>query len=112
MIIMKYVVVSWLARAEQACVAVEVIISFDWAHNIGVYDRARVAVPAPVTVAIGPREEGHFVVLGNNNKCDCGFETKSCTCSSWVGGFEEAREIIRGAEHEGKGEKGRGQNFV
>jgi hypothetical protein len=73
------VVLSRLVRAEQACVAVEVIIDFNWTHNIGVYDHARAAVPTPVTVVIGPREEGHFVLLGNDNKCDRGFETKSCT---------------------------------
>jgi hypothetical protein len=71
--------VSWLARAEQASMAVEIIVSFNWAHDIGVYDRARATVPF-VTVTIGPREEDHFVVLRNNNECDCGFESKSCTC--------------------------------
>jgi hypothetical protein len=71
------VVVSWLARAEQACVAVEVIVRFNGAHDIGVYDRARAAVPFCVTDTIAPREEGYFVVLGNDNKRYCGFETKS-----------------------------------
>jgi len=81
-LVKENVVVSWLARAEQACVAVEVIIGFDWAHDIGVNDRASAAVPLPVTVAMGPREEDYFVVLGDDNKCDGGFEIQSCTCVS------------------------------
>ena len=39
------IIVSWLASAEQACMAVQVIISFYRTHDIGIYDRARVAVP-------------------------------------------------------------------
>ena len=109
MVIMKYVVVSWLTRAEQACVAVEVIISFDWAHNNGVYDGAREAVPTPaVTVAIGPREEDHFVLLGNDNKCDRGFETKSCTCFCELAVLRRRGRSL-GARTRGKGDKGRGQ---
>ncbi len=76
----KHVEVSWLARAEQACVTVEIVIIFDWAHDIPVYDRARVAVPFLVTVGIGPREEDHLVFLGNDDKCDLGVKTHSCTC--------------------------------
>jgi hypothetical protein len=39
------------------------MVGFDWAHDIGVYDRVRAAVPSLVTVAVGSREEGYFVVL-------------------------------------------------
>ena len=74
------VVVSWLARAEQACMAIEIIIVFNRAHHIRVYDRARVAVPFLVTVTFGPREKDHFVVLGNDYMCDRGVEVKACTC--------------------------------
>ena len=70
---------SWLARAEQACVAVQVIISFYGTHDIGIYDRARIAVPFRVTVTLSSREEYYFVGLGNNNERDCGFETKPFT---------------------------------
>lgn len=79
-LVIKNVVVSWLARTEQACVAVEVIISFYWVHNIGVDDRSRATVPILVTVTIGGREEHYFVGFGNDNKCDLGVETESCTC--------------------------------
>jgi hypothetical protein len=64
------VIVSRLARAKQACVAVEVKVRFNRAHDIGVYDRAREAVPFLVTVIFSPWEEGHFVVLGNDNQRD------------------------------------------
>jgi hypothetical protein len=99
--------VSWLARAEQASMAVEIIVSFNWAHDIGVYDRARETVPFVVTVTIGPREEDDFVVLGNDNKSDCGFETKSCTCVCRLAVLRRRRRPL-GARTRGKGKKRKG----
>jgi len=94
-IVIKDVVVSWLARAEQASVAVEVIVTLHWTHDIGVYDRARAAIPTPVTVAIrvGPREENHFVVLGNDNKGDFWVEIESCTCFCWLAVMRRGRSL-------------------
>ena len=43
------VVVSWLARAEQPCVAIEIIAS-NRTHHIRVYNHARAAVPFLVLV--------------------------------------------------------------
>jgi hypothetical protein len=107
-LVKENVVVSWLARAEQACVAVKVIVGFDWAHDIGVYDRARAAVPLPVTVAMGPREEGYFVFLGDDNKCNRGVEIQSRTC---VCGLAVVRRRGRslGVRTRGKGEKETGR---
>jgi hypothetical protein len=80
-LVKENVVVSWLARAEQACVTVEIVIVLYWVHNIGVNDSAREAVPFfQVTVALGPREEHNFVVLRHDNKCNCRVEPESCAC--------------------------------
>ena len=49
---MRNVVVSWLASAEQAYMAVQVIISFYRTHDIVIYDRAKVAVPFQVNVTL------------------------------------------------------------
>jgi hypothetical protein len=100
-------VVSWLARAKQACVVVEIKIGFDWVHDIGVDDCARAAVPLLVTVAIG-REEHHFVVLGNHNKCDRGVEIQSCTCIYGLAGVRMRGRSL-GGRTRGKGRKGRGR---
>ena len=70
---------SWLTRPEQACMAVQIIICFNWVHNIRVYNCARVAVSFLVTVVIGPREEDYFVILGNDDECYCRVEVKACT---------------------------------
>jgi hypothetical protein len=102
------VVVSWLARAEQACMAIEIIIVFNRTHHIRVYNRARVAVPFSVTIAFGPREEDHFVVLGNDNMCDRGVEVKARTCVCELAVVRE-REILFGARIRRKGEKERGR---
>lgn len=93
---------SWLARTEQACVAVEVVITFYWADDIGVDDCSRVTVPFLVTVVIGRREEHHFVGFGNDNKCDLGVETESFTC---VYGLAVASRRARslGVKTRGKG---------
>jgi hypothetical protein len=106
-LIKKNIVVSWLARAEQAGVTVEIIICFHRTHDIGVYDRARVAVPFLVTVTIRNREEDYFVFLGNDNKCDRGAEVKSrsCVCGLAV---VKRRERSLGARTRGKMGKGRG----
>ena len=93
---------SWLARAEQACVAVEVIIGFNWAHHIGVDDRARAAVPFLVSITIGCGEEDYFVLFGNNNKRYGRVEIKCCTCFCGLA----IVKISLGARTRGKGEKG------
>ena len=101
----KDVVVSWLARAQQASVAVQIVVCFDGAHDIGVNDRARQAVPFLVSVAIGCGKEDHFVLLRNDNKSYLGVEVKSCTCFC-------GPAIVRislGARARGKGGKGRGR---
>ena len=60
--------------------AVEIIVGFD-AHDIGIYGRARAAVPSLVTIAIvSGGQEDYYVVLGNDNNCDRGVEIQSCTC--------------------------------
>ena len=64
----------WFARAEQARVAVEVIVELDWADNIRVYDRARAAVVVLVAIGTRSREEDHFVVLANNDESNNWFE--------------------------------------
>ncbi|SRR6266436_4698829 len=46
------VVVCWLARAEYACMAIEIKVCLDWTDHIRVYDRAWAAVPFRVAVAI------------------------------------------------------------
>jgi hypothetical protein len=105
-LVKENVVVSRLARAEQACVAVEVVISFDWAYDIGVYNRARATIPESlVTVALGTREKDNFVGFGDDNKGDRGAEIESCTC---IYGFAvvSRREISLGARTRGKGGKG------
>jgi hypothetical protein len=96
--------VSWLARAEQACVAVKVIIILYWAHDISVDDRARAAVSFLVTVKRRLREEDHFVLLGNNNKSDRGIEIKAsaCVCRLAVVG---RRGTSLGVQTRGKGER-------
>lgn len=96
---------SWLARAQQASVAIQIIVRFDGAHDIGVYDCAREAVPFLVSVAIRCGEEHHFVLFRNNNKSYCRVETKSCTC---ICGSVIVR-ISLGARTRGKGGKGRGR---
>lgn len=80
------------ARAEQACVAIKIIVKFYRADNIRVYDRAWEAVIVLVTISMRNREEDHFVVFANNNECDCGIEIKfiACICRS-VGGGEDAK---------------------
>ena len=62
----KNVVVSRLARHEQACVAIEIIIAFNRTHHIRVYNRVRAAIP--------------LLALGNDHKCDRGVEVKASTC--------------------------------
>jgi hypothetical protein len=52
--------------AEQACVAIEIIIAFNRTHHIRVYNCVRAAIP--------------LLALGNDNKCDRGMEVKACTC--------------------------------
>jgi hypothetical protein len=41
--------------------AVEIIVGFDWAHDIGVYGRARAAVPSLVTIAIGSGRQEDYL---------------------------------------------------
>lgn len=44
--------------------ALEIMIVFNWAYKIGVYDRARAAVFFLVTVAVGSREENYLELRG------------------------------------------------
>ena len=98
------IVVSRLACAKQTCVAVEVVIAFNWAHNIRVYDCARATVPIIVTVAIGTREEDNFVGFSDDNKSDCGVEIESCTCAYGLA-VVSRRGISLGERTRGKGER-------
>jgi hypothetical protein len=100
---------SWLARAEQACVAVEVVISLYWAHDIRVYDRSRATVATPVTIAIGTREKHNLVRFGNNNQGDRGAETESCTCVYRLA-VASRRGRSLGARREGRGKR-KGTDF-
>ena len=88
------------ARAEQACVAIKIIVKFYRADNIRVYNRAWEAVIVLVTISVRNREEDHFVVFSNDNECDCGIKIKFITCiCRLVGGGEDAkvRDMIRNA---------------
>ena len=69
-----------LTRAEQARVAVEVIIKFDWTNNCRVNDSARRAIAAAVGVGVRGRKEYNFVVLANDDKCNFWFEAQSVAC--------------------------------
>lgn len=84
--------------------AVEVIVGFDRAHDIRVYDCARAAVPLPVAGAIRDGEEYYLVFLGNDNKCNRGVEIQFCTS---VYGLAVVRRQERslGARTRGKEEK-------
>lgn len=61
------VIVSWFARAEQARVAIKVVVELDWADHVRVYDRAREAVLVPVAVGVRSGEKDHFVVLADDD---------------------------------------------
>lgn len=79
------VIVSWLAGTEQARVAVEIEIVFDWTHDVRVDDRARDAIPVLATVPSGSGEEYDLVLLSNHDQCDRGVEIQLCTCACGIG---------------------------
>ena len=89
---------GWFARAEYARVAIEIVIKFDWAHNVRVYNRAWDAVIVPVSIGIRNREENHFVVFSNDDESDGWIKIKFITrICRFVGDGEEAEvgDIIR-----------------
>jgi len=65
---------SRLARSENPCVAIEIVIPFHGTDDIRINDRARGAVPTAVGIAIGSGEEYHLMVLSDDDKGNCGFK--------------------------------------
>ena len=86
--IKEIVVVSRLAHAKQPSVRIQIIVEFNRADDARVDDRARGAVPAPVSLKVGSGEENYFVVvLAHDDECDFCFKIQFFT-----GAFDGIRD--------------------
>ena len=64
------IIVRRSAGAQQASMALQVVVELDRVDNIPVHDCACGAVAAPIAVPLGLGEEADMVTLADDDECD------------------------------------------
>jgi len=69
-----------LARAEQPCMAIEIVVKLHRIDDTCVDDGAGGTILGAVGMILGCGEEYHLVILANDDECDFWFEAQFVAC--------------------------------